>query len=268
MFKKYYYNGEETDYSVSEEGIIRNDKTGRIIYGTANSCEYIKVTLTINGTFKTLQMHRIVAETFLENPQNLPVVHHIDGNKINNKVNNLKWVTFQENTETGTKQRRGEYIEEINLNEWKPISKLEGYFANKDGRIYNIKTKKCLAGSYRNGYLRASIQGKSYSIHILIYETFVGKIPRGYVIDHINGIRDDNRLENLRCVTQSENMYNAQKNGHKGQHKVAQYDLNMNFIKEFPSFSAAAREYGVTYSAISGAARRGGTSCGYYWIEL
>lgn len=53
MFKKYYYKGKETSYSVSEEGIIRNDETGRIITGTDKSCEYIKVTLTIDGVFKT-----------------------------------------------------------------------------------------------------------------------------------------------------------------------------------------------------------------------
>lgn len=125
-----------------------------------------------------------------------------------------------------------------------------------------------LAGSYRNGYLRVSIKQKSYSVHKLIYEAFYGEIPRGMVLDHINGIRDDNRLENLRCVSQSENMHNAQRNGHKGQHSVAQYDLNMNFIKKYPSCTAAAKEFGVTYSAISSAADRGGTSCGYYWKKL
>lgn len=88
------------------------------------------------------------------------------------------------------------------------------------------------------------------------------------VLDHINAIRDDNRLENLRCVSQSENMHNAQKHGYKGQNKVAQYDLEHNFIREYPSCTEAAKEMGVTYRAISSAADRGGTSCGYYWIKV
>lgn len=269
MFKKYYHQEKETDYSISENGVVRNDKTGRIIAGTDKSCEYIKVTLTIEGQLKTFQMHRLVAETFLPNPNNLPVVHHIDGNKHNNNLNNLQWVTYKENTEHGEVKRRGEKIciSETDEN-WREIPYLPGYKASRDGYIYNIKTQRTLVGSYRNGYLRASIKGRTYSVHVLIYNTFVGEIPKGMVLDHINGIRDDNRLENLRCVTQSENMHNAQKNGHKGQHKVAQYDLEMNFIKEYPSFSTAARELGVTYSAISSAAKRGGTSCGYYWKEL
>lgn len=66
-------------------------------------------------------------------------------------------------------------------------------------------------GSIRNGYLRIEINKKAYSIHRLVYETFVGPIPQNMVIDHINGIKDDNRLENLRCISQSENAINAQK---------------------------------------------------------
>lgn len=268
MFKKYYYKGKETSYSVSEEGIVRNDETGRIITGTDKSCEYIKVTLTIDGVFKTFQVHRLVAETFLPNPDNLPVVHHKDRNKHNNNVSNLAWVTFKENTEVGERKRDGERIEIIDDDVWKDIPNLPGYKASKEGKILNVGKKKTLAGGYRNGYLRVSIRGKTYSVHILIYKTFVGEIPAGMVLDHINGIRDDNRLENLRCVTQSENMHNAQKNGHKGQHPVAQYDLNDNFIKEYPSCTVAAKEFGVTYRAISSAADRNGTSCGYKWKKL
>ena len=45
-------------------------------------------------------------------------------------------------------------------------------------------------------------------VHRLVWETFNGVIPDGYQIDHINTIRDDNRLENLRCVTRKDNMNN------------------------------------------------------------
>lgn len=270
MFKKYYYEGKETNYSISEDGLIRNDKTGRIITGTDKSCEYIKTTLTIDGVLKTFQVHRLVAETFIPNPENLPIVHHKDRNKHNNHVSNLAWVSYKDNIETDSavEPRKGEFIDTIDNTVWKDIPGLSGYKANKDGQILNAKKKRIMAGSYRHGYLRVSIKDKNYSVHVLIYKTFVGDIPENMVIDHINGIRDDNRLENLRCVTQSENMYNAQKNGHKMQRPVAQYDLNGNFIKEYPSCSAAARELGVTPSAISSAANRNGTSGGYKWKKL
>lgn len=58
------------------------------------------------------------------------------------------------------------------------------------------------------GYKVAMRDGKLYLVHRIIWEMFNGKIPEGMEIDHINGVRDDNRIENLRCVTKQENALN------------------------------------------------------------
>lgn len=271
MFKKYFYNGKETRYSISDDGKVRNDETGKELKGTFKSCEYHKVSLTIEGKIKCYMVHRLVAEVFIPNPDNLPVVHHIDGNKLNNHVSNLQWVTEKENAKHKFNFKERDCTNlyaDVNDEQWKDIVGHKNYKINKKGEVIKKFTGKLLKPQDRNGYYRVNIDGKPLTVHRLVYETFVGPIPKGMVIDHINGIRNDNRIENLRCITQSENMYNAQKNGHKGQHKVAQYDTEHNFIKEYPSFTAAAKDMGVTYSAISSAAKRKGTSCGYYWEEI
>lgn len=269
MTKQIIINGQETNYTISENGEVYNTKTRRILKGTYKRNEYHSVQLTIGNQVKTLMTHRLVAEAFIPNPENLPVVHHIDGNKHNNCVDNLKWVTAEENAETSSNKRISEkiYIEPDGI-EWKELPFCNNYLISIQGKLYNRTRHRYVLGSFRNGYLRVEINDIAYSIHRLVYETFIGEIPQGMVIDHINGIKDDNRLENLRCISQSENAINAQRNGHKGQHKVVQYDLNDNLIKEYPSFTAAAKEFGVTYSAISSAAKRNGTSCGYKWKEI
>jgi hypothetical protein len=68
------------------------------------------------------------------------------------------------------------------------------------------------AGSPDNqGYLRVRHQGKFHKVHRIIWKMFYGPIPPGYCIDHINGNPSDNRLENLRLATRSENRCNSKK---------------------------------------------------------
>ena len=60
---------------------------------------YLYVSLSKNGKAKKIMVHRIVALTFIKNPENKPQVNHIDGNVHNNNVENLEWATNAENTQ-------------------------------------------------------------------------------------------------------------------------------------------------------------------------
>lgn len=64
-----------------------------------------------------------------------------------------------------------------------------------------------------DGYVVISFNGAKYYVHRLMYETFIGEIKKGYQINHINGKKADNRLENLEVVSPSENIIHAYKNG-------------------------------------------------------
>ena len=72
-------------------------KKGRVLKQPTNSHGYLYVSIHKDGKQRVIQSHELIAKTFLPNPENKPQVNHIDGNKKNNKVDNLEWVTPSEN---------------------------------------------------------------------------------------------------------------------------------------------------------------------------
>ena len=86
-----------THYSISSEGRVRNDKTNKMKSMDSTSDGYYKVDLYSNGKRTSVRVHRLVAEAFIPNPNELPQINHIDGNKENNNINNLEWVNNSQN---------------------------------------------------------------------------------------------------------------------------------------------------------------------------
>lgn len=99
---------EDNDYLVYNDGSIFSKKTGRFLKGKIDSVGYRVYGLAIGDVLssvsnkkksKMVYAHRLVATLFLDNPNNLPYVHHKDENKLNNNVSNLEWVSPQKNME-------------------------------------------------------------------------------------------------------------------------------------------------------------------------
>ena len=108
----------DTPYFVSESGGIFRD--GLTKNTTISNKGYKMASMYFNSKSNKLSVHRLVAILYVANPNNLPQVNHIDGNKLNNHYTNLEWVTNQENRNHAVKnglQAKGTDIPNSKLTE-------------------------------------------------------------------------------------------------------------------------------------------------------
>jgi len=106
--------GYEGLYEVSNLGRVKSlsriDSLGRKykekMLRQSNSRGYLHTSLSKDNNSKSYQTHRLVALTFIPNPENKPQVNHMDENKTNNRVDNLNWMTSKENNDWGTRKSR------------------------------------------------------------------------------------------------------------------------------------------------------------------
>lgn len=149
--------GYEGKYQVSNLGRVKSlnyNKSGKehiLKYGM-NTQGYLNVCLCKNKLGKTFAVHRLVAEAFIENPDNLPQVNHIDEDKHNNCVYNLEWCNSKYNNNYGTHIQRG-LLTRIVRNRKTAPKKIDQY--SLDGKF--IKTWNSGTDIAKNGFTKSSI---------------------------------------------------------------------------------------------------------------
>lgn len=156
--------------------------------------------------------------------------------------------------------------------EWRIIPDYPDYAANSLGKIANIKTGKLKKFSNHKGYVQCMVRknGKSYNkfVHRLVANAFLPQPKEGQIIDHINGIRNDNRIENLRWCSVNENLHfplaiNNRKHLKK---QCSQYNIDGTFIDFFDSIFDAAKKLNLNSGAINNCCIGRKLTCGgFQW---
>ena len=247
------------NYSVSNDGNIKNNTTQRILkYYIRNG--YKSVTLSKNNIKKTFNIHTIVAEEFLEKPKSKKyVVNHINEDKLDNHINNLEYITYKDNTSYSSSSQRTKNINIFDITEFIDIPNYSKYKVSRNGEIYSKNIKRLsritiLPNNYRK--IKLKNDNNTYIdlyVHVIVAITYLNYIPstNQYVINHIDGNKGNNNLNNLEIVTQKENMkHSVMINNHKIFRRPVYYINDNGQIINYKSAKEASNNTGIDNSSI------------------
>ncbi len=229
--KQVIINNISTSYFITEDGKCYNSKTNKYLKGQENyKNHYFFYILTMpDGSKKRAYAHRLVAEAFIKKPldKTKNQINHIDGNKLNNNVDNLEWVNAKENSEHSIQ------------NELK-----KGY------HVFCFNKDKELVAEYRSVIEAAA----AANISVSIVQQEVNK-----EIKTISGGFYWSKKPKLDKVKNYKNLGKAK--------EVYQYDLNGKYINKYKSIGVAARSLGLKSGSHIGECCRGKikTYKGFIW---
>lgn len=326
------------NYLISKNGNIYSIYQKKFLKISVDYHGYKRVSLSNAKGRNKHSLHRLIALAFIPLIKGKNVINHKNGIKTDNSIENLEWVTSQENAKhasdtklnDSSKKKKsraihvnqytmdGEFVKEWNsvreasvaLNigrtliyeacekdgrrkstggfKWEYVESntddLEGeiwkknpgtfdtYMISNMGRIKNLKGKILLPHKRTDGYYSINLQKKkirkTQSVHRIIAECFIPNPKKLPFVNHINGIKDNNRVSNLEWVTESGNAQHAHKTGliNIKSKKVNQYDLDGNFIKKWNSVREAAEYYKCrTESIRTVCVKQNITGIGFKW---
>ncbi len=248
IFKELHTSFDTTGYLISNQGRLYSEKVKRFLSLKPNNSGYIRTGIIKNDGKRIIKaLHEMVIVTFVSlRPENL-FIDHIDCNKQNNNIENLRYVTVSENLRNIIFKK----VETVNEDQdftneqWKKITiNNQEIMASSYGRV-KLKRKTTFGCKLQTGYFNCKINSKVFFVHRIICEAFHGKSPNiDDVVNHKDENPSNNHSDNLEWLTRKENIqYSKCK-------VVLQYSLNGDIIQEFPNSSSASETLNIPKDCI------------------
>lgn len=220
-------------YSINRIGVVFSHVSGKLLKPYPNQGGYLMVQLYKSGGSKRINVHRLVALTYIPNPNNLPEIDHIDTNRQNNRVENLRWCTRKENCNNPLSlkhsgdSRRG----------------LKHYLY---GKTISNETKEKMSESHKGHTVSEETKRK------------IGMANKGHIMSEVQ-------------KTMLSAFHKGKRTGKNNPvaRKVKQYTKDMVFIKEWDCISDAGRELGIGVSSICNNLKGlSKTAGGFIWRQI
>lgn len=227
--------GYEGIYKISNLSNIYSLRTNKILKQYIHTNGYKYIGLRKNSNDKNAQMfmiHRLIAITFLPNSNNYPVVDHIDGNKLNNNLNNLRWLSYSDNVRNGhinnkNYNNKKKEVYKLDMND----NILEKYDSVKDAVLknnftFNASIIECCKNKKEsfNGYKWKYVNEEQTYIPTLNEDEYFINIDQIYDCDY----------NNKYCISNYGKLFNNEKQFYyklsdaTGYYKVTLVDINGN----------------------------------------
>ena len=235
------------NFEINESGVVRNARTHYVTTQRMNRKGYLYVQLNDGEKNHCCLVHRLVAETFIPNPENLPIVNHIDECCVHNSVDNLEWISYKGNSNHGTRNER--IVRERKI----PII---GFL---DSGETTLRYPSRYDASRDLGVSEHAIRAAMKNLN---------KCRGLYWRIASEASPDEEFLLNLEWLHNREKEKEKYSNHVKHTGKVAVSSINNYGYTEFTydSITKAAKAMGVSSPAISSAIRNKTKCCGLNWI--